>query len=123
MRVLIVDDSRAMRSMLALIMKELGFTAVTAGDGREALEALGREAAFDLALIDWNMPGMNGFDLLTAVRADQRYAGMRCVMVTTETEMSQMMKALEAGADEYIMKPFTKDVMRDKLQMLGLVAA
>lgn len=123
MRVLIIDDSRAMRSMLALIMKDLGFESETAAHGGEALALLQRDAAFDLALIDWNMPEVNGYELLVAMRRDPIYTGIRCIMVTTETEVSQMLKALDAGADEYIMKPFTRDIMREKLQVLGLVAA
>jgi len=109
--------------MLALIMKELGFEGVPAEHGRDALRRLDGEGPFDLALLDWNMPEMNGFDLLTAIRANPAWAEMRCVMVTTETEMSQVAKALEAGADEYVMKPFTRDIMRDKLATIGLVVA
>jgi two-component system chemotaxis response regulator CheY len=122
-RVLIVDDSRAMRSMLGLIMKELGFEGIPAEHGRDALDRLHAAGPFDLALIDWNMPEMNGFELLTAIRANPVWADMRCVMVTTETEMSQVVKALEAGADEYVMKPFTRDIMRDKLATIGLPVA
>jgi len=74
----------------------------------------------ELALVDWNMPEMNGFDFLLAVRANPSWKDMIIVMVTTETEMSQMQRALEAGANEYVMKPFTKDVLREKLQLVGL---
>jgi two-component system chemotaxis response regulator CheY len=112
-----------MRSMLGLIMKELGFDGIPAEHGRDANEKLASAGPFDLALLDWNMPEMNGFDLLTAIRANPEFSGMRCVMVTTETETSQVVKALEAGADEYVMKPFTRDIMRDKLATIGLVVA
>jgi two-component system chemotaxis response regulator CheY len=67
------------------------------------------------------MPEMNGFEFLQAVRADARYADVPLLMVTTETEMSQIMMALDHGANEYVMKPFTADILRDKLDLLGLV--
>jgi len=84
------------------------------------LDASGRP---DFALLDWNMPEMNGFELLVALRADPRYLDLPVVMVTTETEMAQIARALECGANEYVMKPFTPDILRDKLDMLGLVPA
>ncbi|MGE0441600.1 MAG: PleD family two-component system response regulator [Gemmatimonadales bacterium] len=122
MKVLIVDDSRAMRIMLARFMTELGFETRDASNGKEALVALGAGLP-DLVLVDWNMPEMNGLEFVQAVRADQRFNALPLVMVTTETEMSQMTKALEEGANEYVMKPFTKDVLQAKLEMLGLTQA
>ncbi|MGV3710127.1 MAG: response regulator [Gemmatimonas sp.] len=119
MRVLIVDDSRAVRSMVGRIMRECGFETFEAGHGLEALERLKEHGVFDLALVDWNMPEMNGYDFLCAVRADAQYAEMRIMMVTSESEMPQLVRALSAGANEYIMKPFTADAMRDKLSILG----
>ncbi|MGE3617103.1 MAG: PleD family two-component system response regulator [Gemmatimonadales bacterium] len=119
---LIVDDSRAMRIMLARFMTELGFETRDASNGKEALVALGAGLP-DLVLVDWNMPEMNGLEFVQAVRADQRFNALPLVMVTTETEMSQMTKALEEGANEYVMKPFTKDVLQAKLEMLGLTQA
>ena len=73
-----------------------------------------------LALVDWNMPEMSGIELVEAVRADPAFASLRIVMVTTETELSQVSRALEAGADEYLMKPFTRDDVVGKLELLGL---
>ena len=75
---------------------------------------------FDLILIDWNMPEMDGFELLRRIRPQPRYDRTKIMMVTTETGMGQMSEALAAGANEYIMKPFTFDVVRDKLRLLGL---
>lgn len=123
MRALIVDDSRAMRAVIGKMVSDLGVTTTFAANGRDALEQLEAHGRPDFALVDWNMPEMNGFELLLAIRADARYADMPLVMVTTETEMSQVMKALECGANEYVMKPFTADILRDKLDMLGLVPA
>jgi two-component system chemotaxis response regulator CheY len=120
MRALIVDDSRAIRVIVGRTIRDLGFDADEAGNGQEALvrlEAAGTPIA--LALVDWNMPVMNGFELVKAVRADSRHAGMRIVMITTENDLAHMQSALEAGADEYIMKPFTKEILREKLELLG----
>jgi two-component system chemotaxis response regulator CheY len=122
MNALVVDDSRATRAILRRMMTDLGYEVVEAGDGVEALGVLKSGQPFDVALFDWNMPVMNGYDLLTAVRGDEGYRDMKIMMVTTETEMEQMGKALGAGANEYVMKPFTKDVISDKLALLGLAA-
>jgi len=120
-RALVVDDSRAIRSIIGKTVRELGFETVEAGNGREALSRLTELGRVELALVDWNMPEMNGFDFLVAARANPDWKQMAIVMVTTETEMSQMQRALEAGASEYVMKPFTKNVLQEKLQLLGLV--
>ena len=121
MRALVVDDSRAMRMILARVLRERGCDVVEAGDGREALAALSSGALPDVALIDWNMPVMNGLELVEAVRREPAYQGMRLVMVTTESESTQVVRALEAGADEYLFKPFTPEAVVDKLAMLGLL--
>ena len=123
MRALIVDDSRAMRLILSRTLGELGFETVEAQHGREALARVGAAGPLDVALVDWNMPEMNGYDLLVALRADPRTRALPVIMVTTETESSQVVRALEAGANEYIMKPFTKDVIREKLICYGSAAA
>jgi len=119
-RALVVDDSRAIRSIIGKSVKELGFEVIEAGHGGEALERLRTHGVMDLALVDWNMPEMNGFEFVVAARANPAWKDMIILMVTTETEMSQMQLALEAGANEYVMKPFTRDVLREKLQLVGL---
>ena len=86
----------------------------------EALERLKESGPVDLALVDWNMPEMNGFEFVCEVRKDDQYKDMKLMMVTTETEMAQVIKALEAGANEYVMKPFTKDMIVEKLTLMGL---
>jgi two-component system, chemotaxis family, chemotaxis protein CheY len=119
-KALIVDDSRVMRSILKKFLASEGFhTLVEAGDGAEALARLKEVGMVDLALVDWNMPKMNGLDFVLAVRKDHAFDGLRVMMVTTEAEASQMARALEAGANEYVMKPFTTEILRDKLEMLG----
>ena len=121
MRALIVDDSRAMRSVLGRIVTDVGFEPSFAGNGVEALDRLRELGRPEFALVDWNMPEMNGYELLQALRADPAYADLPVLMVTSETEMAQVMKALESGANEYVMKPFTADILREKLDMLGLL--
>lgn len=119
-RALVVDDSRAIRSIIGRILSESGFEVTEATHGGEALECLRSAGPFDLAMVDWNMPEMNGYELVSAVRANPDWASMRIVMVTTETEMAQVSRALEAGADEYVMKPFTREILHAKLELLGL---
>jgi two-component system, chemotaxis family, chemotaxis protein CheY len=122
MRALVIDDSRAMRLILARIACQLGFDVVEAGNGREALDRLAElDSVPDLALIDWNMPEMNGLEFVAAVRRDAKYRAMTLMMVTTESEQSQIVRALAAGAHEYVIKPFTPDAIVEKLALLGLV--
>jgi two-component system chemotaxis response regulator CheY len=121
MKALIVDDSRAMRSILKKFLTSEGFgTLLEAGDGQEALERLRESGAVDIALVDWNMPRMSGIEFVEAVRAEPAFNKVRLMMVTTEAEASQVVRALEAGANEYVMKPFTTEALRDKLAILGL---
>lgn len=120
MRALVIDDSRAIRMILGQILKALKFEVFNAGHGLEALEKLKETGPVDLALVDWNMPEMNGYEFVCEVRKDDKYKDMRLMMVTTETEMSQVIKALEAGANEYVMKPFTKEMIVEKLTIMGL---
>jgi len=119
-RALVIDDSRAIRMILGQILKALKFEVFNAGHGLEALEKLKETGPVELALVDWNMPEMNGYEFVCEVRKDDKYKDMRLMMVTTETEMSQVIKALEAGANEYVMKPFTKDMIIEKLTIMGL---
>jgi len=121
-RALVVDDSRAVRSILSKALTDLGFEVVQASSGKEALETLEREGAqFRVALVDWNMPELTGLELVQRVRAMPAFNRMRMMMVTTETEIEQMTRALEAGADEYVMKPFTLETVEDKLRLMGVI--
>ncbi len=120
MRALVVDDSRAMRMVLGKILKETGFEVSEAGHGQEALARLNGGEPVDLLLVDWNMPVMNGYDLVCAVRANALLGNVRIMMVTTETSMGNVEKALAAGANEYLMKPFTHEILREKLALVGL---
>ena len=120
-RAIVVDDSRAMRAILRRALEEQGFQVFDAGHGKEALERLARIRVPDLALIDWNMPEMNGIELIAELRRDHAYDGMQLVMVTSETEPAQIERALAEGANAYIMKPFSSDVLQEKLVRLGFV--
>ena len=120
MRALVIDDSRAVRSIIRGILKGCGFDVVEAADGQEALDRLHEIDHADLALVDWNMPVMNGLEFVQAVRADSAYDDMPLMMVTTESGMYHMILALESGANEYVMKPFTKEVLREKIELLGI---
>jgi two-component system chemotaxis response regulator CheY len=120
-KALVVDDSRAVRMILARTLKELGFEVREAANGREALEVIETEkTAVSLVLADWNMPEINGLELLKRLRQKPELSSLVVVMVTTETELDQMAAALEAGANEYVMKPFTKDILVEKLQLVGI---
>ena len=121
MRVLVIDDSRAVRMIIGSILGELGMDVVEAADGRQALAKLEENPDVELMLVDWNMPQMNGFDFIRAVRSQRAYDGVRIMMVTTETEGVQVARALEAGANEYLMKPFTKEVLVAKLALLDVL--
>ncbi len=118
----VVDDSKSVRLILSKTLGELGWTVEQAGDGRAALSLLDAQTSPPkLVLIDWNMPEMNGLDLVREIRQRSRMSASKLMMVTTETEFDQMKSALDAGADEYVMKPFTKDIIIDKLRLMGLM--
>ncbi|MEZ5408117.1 MAG: response regulator [Acidimicrobiales bacterium] len=119
-RVLVVDDSRAMRITLARLLGGLGMEVTEAGNGVEALEALATGAPFDAAFIDWYMPGLNGLDLVRQVRAEPAFDPVRLVMVTSECEAPLIASALDAGADEYVTKPFDRVVFESKLAEMGI---
>jgi two-component system chemotaxis response regulator CheY len=122
---LVVDDSRAMRTIIGRFLKEAGYQIAEAADGREALDRLAElrpTSPVSLVMVDWNMPEMNGLEFVQAARADASYRDVRIVMVTTETEIERVFSALEAGADEYLMKPFNQAALNDKLNLLGVGA-
>lgn len=120
MRALVIDDSRTTRMIIGAMLKEIGFEVTEASHGLEAIKRLRETGPLDLALVDWNMPEMNGYEFVQSIRTQPTYDEMRLMMVTTETEMTQVARALEAGANEYVMKPFTKEMIREKLEIMGL---
>jgi len=122
-RALVVDDSAVIRTVLTRILVGLGFEVMSAANGKEALDKLVTSECPALTLVDWNMPEMNGYQFIRAVRADARWRDMPIMMVTTETEMEQVVRALAAGANEYLMKPFTPEMVQEKLAILGIASS
>jgi two-component system chemotaxis response regulator CheY len=118
---LVVDDSRVVRKAARRILERHGFVVREAADGAQALEAC-REAMPKLVLLDWNMPVMDGFEFLKAARAEFGAEEPLIMLCTTESEFERIVMALEAGAQEYIMKPFDDAILTGKLAQLGLVS-
>lgn len=121
-KAMIVDDSRAVRLILRRTLEKHGYEVFEARHGKEALEVLDRQPEIGLMLVDWNMPEMNGLELVRSVRSHPERARIVLMMVTTETEIEQMVRALAAGANEYVMKPFTEEMITDKLRLLGVLS-
>jgi two-component system chemotaxis response regulator CheY len=121
-RAIVVDDSRAMRTILRKMLTEIGFEEVLEAEhGRAALTTLGEAGEPPaLALVDWNMPERNGLELIEAMRAERRFDRTRLMMVTSETNPRHVYDALKAGVDEYAMKPITREVIEDKLGLMGI---
>src|SRR2546429_3461085 len=119
MRALVIDDSRVMRGILRRFLEQLRCEVSEAADGGAGLGLL-RPVPPEVVLVDWNMPGLSGLEFVQAVRAQPDLAAVRLMMVTTENEKDRVVQALEAGADEFLMKPFTIEAVREKLELLGL---
>ena len=116
---LVVDDSKVIRKVARHILESLDFVVDEAGDGREALTRC--EAAMpDVVLLDWNMPVMSGIEFLRALGDSQPVPRPKVVFCTTENGSAHIRAALDAGADEYVMKPFDRDTLASKLQFVGL---
>lgn len=123
MKALVVDDSRAMRAAMRRLLTELGFEVSEAADGQEALTFLADNAEdVDVALVDWHMPNVDGLTLIRTMQDSRDTFRIRTMMVTAETDIRRVMEALRAGADEYLMKPVTRDALVEKLQLLGFDA-
>lgn len=121
MRALVVDDSKTIRFVICRFLKENGFEVFEADNGTEALSRLEEVPAVDLATVDWNMPEMSGIEFVQAARAEPAYRAMKIIMVTTESESEQINQALTSGANDFIVKPFDKELMKEKLQALGML--
>ena len=121
MKALLVEDSRAMRTFMGTIVRKLGIEVHEAEHGLDALERIASLDALDLLLVDWNMPEMDGYELVKRLRADDQYATIRILMVTSESDLENMVSALEAGADEYLMKPFSAEELEGKLIQIGVL--
>ena len=119
-KVLLVDDSRAVRLAERRIVEPMGFQILEAEDGKDALRLIHEEQEIDAILLDWNMPVMGGLEFLKTLRSESRNQPV-VVMCTTENDMQHISEALAAGANEYIMKPFTDEIVREKLQGAGVL--
>jgi len=122
MRALIVDDSKYIRQYMRQLLESMGLNCEHAVDGSEALEILRGGLTFDFMMLDVNMPGMSGLECLKAFRMAGLQPAMKVMMVTTEADNSYISQALDNGADEFLMKPFTPESLREKLAMIGLAA-
>ena len=117
-KVLVVDDSAVMRQIIKKNLKELGFTDLTeAEDGAAGLKKAG-ESSFDLIVSDWNMPNMTGLEFLKAVRADGNLKGVSFIMVTSEADKEKIMEAVQAGVNQYIVKPFNAVQLEEKIKAI-----
>ena len=115
MKVLVVDDFATMRRIIKNVLKQIGFTHILeADDGATAIEVL-KENEVDLIISDWNMPRMNGLDLLKTVRNKESTKAIPFVMVTAEAQKDNVLQAVQSGVDNYIVKPFTADAVKEKL--------
>lgn len=121
MKILIVDDSGPIRKIMGQMLTKMGHTTLEAANGKEALAVLGDHPEVGLLMLDWNMPEMNGIELLEALKSKGQSAPRpTIVMVTTENEMGKIVHAMTKGANEYIMKPFTPEILEEKLSILGI---
>ena len=119
MRALVIDDSAVVRGIIKQILNPMGFEVFEAVDGREGLDRVRDLDGLDLILLDWNMPRMDGIQFLRMLRTQTALASLPVMMVSSNNEAENIAASLNAGANEYIMKPFTEDVMRAKLELLG----
>ena len=117
-KVLIVDDSKAIREIEKKYLEELGFEVLEAGNGKEALKVLEENPDIKLILLDWHMPVMNGYEFLLKLRANPTWSDIKVMMVTTENQQKSIIDAIMAGANEYLMKPFDKEMLKVKIKYL-----
>jgi len=115
MKILVVDDFSTMRRIIRNILKQLGYSNIEeAEDGDVAFEKL-KEAEYDFVITDWNMPNMTGLDLLKAIRSNEKLKDLKVLLVTAEAEKENVVQAAQAGVNDYVVKPFTADVLEQKI--------
>lgn len=118
MKILIVDDFSTMRRIIRNLLRDLGYTNTEeADDGASALPLL-KKGDYDLLVTDWNMPGMSGIDLLRQIRSDEQLAALPTLMVTAEAKRDHIIEAAEAGVNGYVVKPFTAQVLKEKIEKI-----
>ena len=121
MKILSVDDSKSLRQFIRSAIEVLGYEFLEAEDGLSGLKLLEQNGDVDLILLDWNMPVMNGYEMLLKIKSDERYKDIPVTMVTTEIERDKVITAIQAGARNYVMKPFTQeDLIAKVMESLGM---
>jgi len=118
MRILIVDDFSTMRRIVKNLLADLGFTNTAEAEDGGAAIAMLRQGGFDFVVTDWNMPGVNGIELLRMIRADEKLKTLPVLMVTAEAKREQIIEAAQAGVNGYIIKPFTAATLQEKLNKI-----
>jgi two-component system chemotaxis response regulator CheY len=126
LRILVVDDFSTMRRIVKNLLQDLGFTNMSEAENGQAALSLLKSHPFDFVVTDWNMPGMTGIELLKSIRADPALAKIPVLMVTAEAKREQIVEAAQSGVNGYIIKPFTADALKEKLnkifERLGMAA-
>ncbi len=117
-KVLVVDDSKAIREIEKKYLEEMGFEVLEAENGEEALKVVEENPDIKLILLDWHMPVMNGYEFLLKLRANPKWSDIKVMMVTTENQQKSVVDAIMAGANEYLMKPFDKEMLETKIKYL-----
>ena len=118
-KILVVDDFSTMRRIVKVTLKQLGYTHLFEAEGGEEAQGLLKENQFDLVVCDWNMPGMSGIDLLRWMRGSDAHKKIPFLMVTAEAKRENIVEAIQAGVSNYVVKPFTKQVLAEKIQNIA----
>ena len=118
MKILVVDDFSTMRRIIKNLLRDLGFNNTQEADDGSTALPMPQNGAFDFVVTDWNMPGMQGIDLLKAIRADEKLKGIPVLMVTAESKREQIIAAAQAGVNGYVVKPFTAATLKEKLDKI-----
>jgi len=121
MKMLVIDDSKVMRTFLCALAHDFKIETVVAEDGMNGIEVLEKNPDVEAVLVDWDMPRMNGLEFVEAVRANPKNASLKLMMVTTQTAMEKVCGALSSGADDFLMKPVTKESLEEKLRVIGVL--
>lgn len=117
-KAMVVDDSNAIRQIERKYLEEMGFEVLEAENGEEALKVLNEHPDVQLILLDWHMPVMNGYEFLVKLRSNPKWSNIKVMMVTTENQQKSVIDAILAGANEYLMKPFDKEMLETKIKFL-----
>jgi two-component system chemotaxis response regulator CheY len=120
-RALIVDNSKGLRVLLGWMLQEAGIESVEANDGPEALRILGGDEQFAAAIVDWDLPGMNGIQLVAEIRRQNKLRSLPIIMVSGRPHSSDVQYAIKSGVDDYVIKPFTRDAILRSLIRVGLI--